>query len=146
MTTEHARRNNIAQTAKIEQSIKDLVKSLETRALPQAMEEVGVFADEYSERTKLYNDRTGNLRSGYAHVVIPPGDTRDITWHSLDGGGSEPITNDTNEVQLVFGNPIKYAIFQELLFGNDVSIQTFIFLRREFRNMLASKLRAFKFF
>ena len=111
---------------------------------PAALERIGRATIRYSQETKNYGDISGNLRSGYSYVVVPPGESANFEFEAKNESGSIPIEGRPNELRLVYGNGVHYAIFVELRHGLDVSIQTYLWLRREFRRLFKENFRGEK--
>jgi len=133
----------------IDEAAKALRHAIENIAkvhAPAAMEEIGKETIEYSKATHTFKNQTGNLESGYTYAILLPGTSGQITWKSLDGGGSEVINSGSDEVLLVFGNGVHYAIFVDTVHGFDVSTQTFLMVRRELGKILKNRLKTRKLF
>src|SRR4030067_1665702 len=101
----------------VEDAQRALRKAIENIAevyAPEAMEDIGKETVEYSKATKNFTNRTGNLESGYTYAVLKPNSSGEISWHSLDGGGSETFSSG-DEILLRFGNGGFYAIFVDMV-------------------------------
>jgi hypothetical protein len=144
MSPSQAKNQNLNAGKDAAKKLNVVIENIKSRIIPNALEEIGELTIDYSKETKTFRDVTGNLRSGYSYVVIMPNRSGAFVWHSLDGGGSEVISNPDNEILLVYGNGVKYAPIIEMVRGHDVSIQTHLFLRRELKHIFESKLKARK--
>ncbi len=138
--------DNRRTTDEAAKALRRAIENIANVHAPVAMEEIGEETIEYSKATHTFQNQTGNLESGYTYAVFPPGTSGQIEWKSLDGGGSEIMNSKSNEVLLVFGNGVDYAIFVDTVHGFDVSTQTFLMVRRELGKILKDKLRMRKLF
>lgn len=121
--------------------------NLRDRALPQVLDDIGKSAVAYTQATKTYQNRTGNLVQKHDYVVIPAGQARTVTFEGKDDANEE-VTYQAgpNEVLLVlFAKPF-YAFFVEVKYGFQVIIQGFLKIRREGARVLAEKLKSKKLF
>lgn len=126
---------------RVRSDMANVVRKLETEAVPQVMDEIGKHTVDFSVATHTFNNRTFNLEGSYSYVVLPPHSTKEFEFETIDGPGSFQLTNDDDYPVLVYGAGAHYAKFVELGHGFDVAIQTHIYLRNEGRKILGASLR-----
>lgn len=140
-------RHNQAQGQRAKSALEKAFVNLRDRTLPQALDEIGKSAVAYTQATKTYQNRTGNLVKKHDYVVIPAGQTRTVTFEGKDDAKEEvAYQSGPNEVLLVLYAKPFYAFFVEIKHGFQVIIQGFLKIRREGVAAIADKLKSRKLF
>ena len=136
---------NKAATDRAIKALEKAVANLENNIFPGAMEDVGETVVDYMKATHTFQNRTGRLEKSYAYVVVPPGSTENFEFE-FEGRKSEMVTSSPNVLELIFGAGAPYARYVEGLYGFDVAINGFLFLRRQFVRLFGEKVRSKKLF
>lgn len=142
MTIVEMRRHNALVSERAARRITDLVAKIQEQSLPKAMEEIGKEAADYAKATHTYINDSGALERSTTFAVIPPRSVGQFEYESPQGRDSFQVENDKNEVLLVIGAGMPYAIFVELKHGFEVVVQSFTKLRREFAQNMRGKLKS----
>ena len=133
--------------AATERAIKALERELariEQEVFPSALHRVGEIAVEHSRQTHTYQNKTGALEASHAYEVVDSGKTVEIIFDNKGQRESESFSSPPNEIHLLLYAGKQYGFFVERLYGLDVLIQSFLFLRREFTKIFGDAVKSRK--
>lgn len=133
--------------AATERAIKALERELariEHEVFPSALAKVGEIAIEHSRQTHTYKNVTGALEASHAFEVVEPGKSAEIVFDNKGQRESESFNSPPNEIHLLLYAGKQYGFYVERLYGFDVLIGTFLFLRREFTKIFGDAVKSRK--
>lgn len=137
---------NKAETKRAILRLEKGIKRLRDVHIPTALREIAPDLVAHSQSTKTYQNRTGKLVSSHFAEVVDAGKSKQIEFVDRDGTSNETFQARNNEVLMLLGAKMYYAIIVEAIYGFDVVIQTFLKWRREAKAILQDKLRTSKLF